>query len=98
MNWDALKQEVVALLVQAGEDALDEVEADFRNYARNLATWSIQAIQSKNKTLLNSVKGQAKLLAARNQIQIQRKLLTTITDILGIVMKTAFALAMGAVK
>lgn len=97
MNFDELQKQIVAMLIAAGKDALGEVEADFKKYARNLAEWTTEAIQTGNKALLRSVEGQVKLLAAQTSIRNQRRLLATLTNILEIVATAGFALIKGIV-
>jgi hypothetical protein len=97
VNFDELQKQIVALLVTAAKDAVGELESDFKKYARKLAEWTSEAIQTGNTKLLRSIEGQVKLLAAQTSIKNQRRLLATLTNILEIVATAGFALIKGIV-
>ena len=97
MNWDALKQQILAMLIAASKEAVDEFAADYKKYARKLATWTIKATQTADMALLASVQGQLKLLVQRNELMLQKKTMTAIFNVLDIVVQTTLALAQGAV-
>ncbi len=95
MDWEVVKAEVLALLVEKGKKLAGKVQGDLDQYLKQVANWAVLALASGDKKLLASVRGQVKLLAQLEKIRAQESFFEALGEVLNIGIRVGLSLLAG---